>query len=131
MDDPIWIDEGLALAIHKRQLAEHGGLDGVRDPGLLQSALGRARHLCAYSDPTPPLAALAAAYAFGIARNHPFIDGNKRTAAVVCETFLELNGLSINASDDELYPVFLDLAAGSFTEDQLASWLGSRVRNSG
>jgi death on curing protein len=131
MDDPIWIDEALALAIHKRQLAEHGGLDGVRDPGLLQSALARARHLFAYNDPTPPLAALAAAYAFGIARNHPFIDGNKRTAAVVCETFLELNGLSINASDDELYPVFLDLAAGSFTEDQLASWLESRVRNSG
>ncbi len=81
MDDPIWINEPLALAIHKRQLAEHGGLDGVRDPGLLQSALARPRHLFAYNDPTPALPALAASYAFGIARNHPFIDGNKRTAA--------------------------------------------------
>jgi death-on-curing protein len=128
VDDPIWIGEPLALAIHKRQLAEHGGLDGVRDPGLLQSALARPRHLFAYNDPTPGLPALAAAYAFGIARNHPFIDGNKRTAAVVCETFLELNGVSIVASDAEMYPVFLDLAAGQLTEDELAAWLESHTR---
>jgi death-on-curing protein len=128
VDDPIWIGEPLALAIHKRQLAEHGGLDGVRDPGLLQSALARPRHLFPYNDPTPGLPALAAAYAFGIARNHPFIDGNKRTAAVVCETFLELNGVSIAASDAEMYPVFLDLAAGQLTEDELAAWLESHGR---
>lgn len=128
MDDPVWIGEPLALAIHKRQLAEHGGPDGVRDPGLLQSALARPRHLFAYTDPTPGRPALAAAYAFGIARNHPFIDGNKRTAAVVCETFLELNGVSIAASDAEMYPVFLDLAAGHLTEDQLAAWLESHTR---
>ncbi len=130
MDDPIWIGEALALAIHKRQLAEHGGLDGVRDPGLLQSALARPRHLFAYNDPTPALPALAASYAFGIARNHPFIDGNKRTAAVVCETFLELNGMSIDATDAEMYPVFLDLAAGTLSEEQLAAWLGERTRQS-
>ena len=97
----------------------------MRDPGLLQSALARPRHLF---DPTPALPALAAAYAFGIARNHPFIDGNKRTAAVVCETFLELNGASIEASDAEMYPVFLDLAAGQLTEDELAAWLESHTR---
>lgn len=123
MDDPIWISEALALAIHKRQLAEHGGLEGVRDPGLLQSALARPRHRFAYDDPTPDLPAMAASYAFGIARNHPFIDGNKRTAAVVCETFLELNGMSITATDMEMYPVFLALAAGSVSEEQLAVWL--------
>lgn len=123
MDDPIWITETLAMAIHRRQLAEHGGLDGVRDPGLLQSALARPRHLFAYTDPTPDLPALAASYAYGIARNHPFIDGNKRTAAVACETFLELNGMSIEATDMELYPIFLNLAAGAITEEELAKWL--------
>ena len=128
MDDPIWISELLALAIHRRQLAEHGGLDGVRDPGLLQSALARPRHLFAYTDPTPDPPVLAAAYAFGIARNHPFIDGNKRTAAVVCETFLELNGVTLEASDADLYPVFLDLAAGALSEAELATWLAARTR---
>ena len=125
MDDPIWITEPLALAIHKRQLAEHGGLDGVRDPGLLQSALARPRHLFVYTDPTPELPALAAAYAYGVARNHPFIDG---TAAVVCETFLELNGMTLEASDAEMYPVFLDLAAGTVSEEQLAAWLAAHTR---
>ena len=128
MDDPIWISEPLALAIHKRQLAEHGGLDGVRDPGLLQSALARPRHLFAYTDPTPDIPVLAAAYAFGVARNHPFIDGNKRTAAVVCEAFLELNGVTLEATDAELYPVFLDLAAGTLSEDELATWLAAHTR---
>src|SRR4028119_1895938 len=113
MDDPIWINKELALAIHSRQLAEHGGADGVRDEGLLDSALGRPRNRFAYEDPTPPIPALAAAYAFGIARNHAFIDGNKRTAAVVCETFLTLNGFALDAADVELYPIFVSLAAGS------------------
>ena len=107
MDDPIWIDERFALAVHSRQLAEHGGLDGVRDAGLLNSALARPRHLFAYTDPTPDVAALAAAYAFGIAKNHPFADGNKRTAAVVCEAFIEFNGHMLDAADVEIYPVFL------------------------
>lgn len=123
MDDPIWITRGLALAIHQRQLAEHGGADGVRDEGMLESALGRPRHRFAYKDPTPTVAALAASYAFGIAKNHAFVDGNKRTAAVVCETFLVLNGLTLNATDVELYPVFLSLAEGSLTEGELAAWL--------
>lgn len=123
MDDPIWISKELTLAIHSRQLAEHGGLDGVRDEGLLESALGRPRQLFAYTDPTPDTAALAASYAFGLARNHPFVDGNKRTSAVVCETFLALNGLTLTASDVEMYPLFLSLAEGTLGEPELAQWL--------
>ena len=127
MDDPIWITLELALAIHSRQLAEHGGADGVRDLGLIESALGRPRHLSAYSDPTPEPPQLAAAYAFGIAKNHAFIDGNKRTAAVVCEAFLELNGFELAATDAEAYPVFLAVAAGELSETALTVWL---IKNS-
>ncbi len=128
MDDPISITKELARAIHSRQLAEHGGADGVRDEGLLESALSRPRNRFAYEDPTPSLAALAAAYAFGIAKNHAFADGNKRTAAVVCETFLNLNGQTLDATDVQLYPVFLSLAAGTMTEAELAVWLSAHVR---
>src|SRR3954462_2943253 len=110
MDDPIWISKELAVAIHKRQLAEHGGADGIRDEGLLDSALARARQRFAYEDPTPSIPALAAAMAFGIARNHAFIDGNKRTAFVVCRTFLILNGLDLTADRVERYRTFLELA---------------------
>jgi death-on-curing protein len=107
MDDPIWITRDLATAIHNRQLAEHGGADGVRDEGLLDSALGRPRHLFAYTDPTPDIPTLAAAYAFAIAKNHAFIDGNKRTAYVVCRTFLVLNGYDMTAPLVDRYPIFL------------------------
>ncbi len=123
IDDPIWISTELAIAIHKRQLAEHGGADGVRDRGLLESALGRPRNLFAYTDPTPDVPSLAASYAFGVARNHAFIDGNKRTAYVVCRTFLLLNGFDMVATKEERYRTFLDLAAGAITEEHLASWL--------
>ena len=128
MDDPIWISKELAVAIHKRQLAEHGGADGIRDEGLLESALSRPRNRFAYEDPTPSTQALAASYAFGIARNHAFIDGNKRTAAVVCETFLALNGFNLTATDIEMYPVFLSLAEGSLSEAELAKWLTDNSR---
>ena len=123
MDDPIWINAELAIAIHRRQLAEHGGADGLRDLGLLESALGRPRHPFAYTDPTPDIPALAAPYAFGIARNHAFIDGNKRTAYVVCRTFLLLNGFDVAASKEDRYRTFLDLAAGAITEAQVDAWL--------
>jgi len=123
MDDPIWISVELTLAIHSRQLAEHGGADGVRDQGLLESALGRPRHLFAYSDPTPGPPQLAAAYAFGIAKNHAFLDGNKRTAYVVCRTFLLLNGYDMTATLEERYLKFLALAAGELSEEELADWL--------
>lgn len=127
MDEPLWISETLALAIHARQLAEHGGIDGVRDPGLLSSALARPQHVFAYTKDTCDLATLAAAYAFGISRNHPFLDGNKRTAAVVFETFLELNGHLLVATEEELYPVMLQLAEDSLSEEELAEWIRLRL----
>ncbi|MBC7785803.1 MAG: type II toxin-antitoxin system death-on-curing family toxin [Burkholderiales bacterium] len=128
MDDPIWISEELTLAIHQRQLAEQGGISGVRDPGLLASALARPRQLFAYADPPVDVQAMAASYAFGIARNHPFLDGNKRTTAVVCETFIDLNGQQLQAEDAEMYTVFLNLAAGSVTEAELAEWLRGHLK---
>jgi len=123
MDDPIWITEELALAIHSRQLAEHGGADGVRDKGLLESAWARPRQHFAYSDPTPDIPGLAAAYALGIAKNHAFLDGNKRTAYVVCRTFLILNGWDMTASREDRYAAFLALAAGDWDEMNFTGWL--------
>jgi death-on-curing protein len=127
----IWIGKALVLAIHDRQLAEHGGTAGVRDEGLLESALARPQQLHAYGNPAPGLPDLAAALAYGIARNHPFLDGNKRTAAVACETFLELNGATLEASDLELYPLYMALAEGKLGERDFAAWLRERVRASG
>jgi death-on-curing protein len=127
----VWLGKALVLAIHDRQLAEHGGTGGVRDEGLLESALARPRQLHAYGDPAPDLADLAAALAYGLARNHPFLDGNKRTAAVACETFLELNGATLEAEDLELYPLYLKLAEGKLGERDFAAWLRERVRTRG
>jgi len=127
----VWLEKALALAIHDRQLAEHGGSAGVRDEGLLESALARPQQLYAYGDPPPDLADLAAALACGPARNHPFVDGNKRTAAVACETFLELNGAALEAEDLELYPLYLTLAEGKLGEKEFAAWLRGRMRTRG
>ncbi|HEX9674230.1 MAG TPA: type II toxin-antitoxin system death-on-curing family toxin [Burkholderiales bacterium] len=127
----VWLETALVLAIHERQLSEHGGSAGVRDEGLLESALARPRQLHAYGDPVPDLADLAASLASGLARNHPFIDGNKRTAAVACETFLELNGARLDAEDLELYPLYLALAEGKLSEREFAAWLRGRVRTPG
>jgi len=116
----------VAQAAHHEQLAEHGGLDGVRDLALLESAMARPQQLAAYGE--PDIADLAAAYAFGIARNHPFADGNKRTAAVISETFLVLNGYDMpNTSDAEVAAAFIALAAGEVPEDELADWFRQRV----
>ena len=123
----VWIDRALALAMHDRQLAEHGGGSGVRDEGMLDSALARPQQRHAYGDPPPDLAELAAALAFGLARNHPFLDGNKRTAAVACETFILLNDAALEASDDELYPHYLGLAEGSLDEAGFADWLRTKI----
>jgi len=128
MDDPIWITTELTIAIHERQLAEHGGAEGVRDVGLLESALARPRQQFAYEDPTPSIPALAAAYAYGIARNHAFIDGNKRTAYVVCRTFLILNGFDLTAERIDRYTTFLSLAEGSLSEAELSKWLGANTK---
>ncbi|MCB1629383.1 MAG: type II toxin-antitoxin system death-on-curing family toxin [Xanthomonadales bacterium] len=125
----IWIEKRLVMAIHNRQLAEHGGIPGVRDEGLLDSAISRPRQRHAYGDPPPDLAALAASLAFGLARNHPFLDGNKRTAAVACETFLLLNDVEIIADDVALYPVYLALAEGRLSENEFADWLRTQLRS--
>ena len=120
MSDIKWLPKEAVLAIHARQLAEHGGGTGVRDLGLLDSALQRPQNKLAYE--TPDLADMAAAYAYGIARNHPFVDGNKRTALVVSRTFLLINGYQIKASKEDRLKTFLALAKGSLPEDALAAW---------
>lgn len=125
---PIWISVELAEAIHDRQLAEHGGSTGLRDRGMMESALARPRQLLAYGGADIDMPALAAAYAYGIARNHPFVDGNKRTAYVVCRTFLLLNGWDLVGPLAERYPVFLGLAAGELDEPELAAWLREHAR---
>ncbi|MCW3836557.1 type II toxin-antitoxin system death-on-curing family toxin [Sphingomonas canadensis] len=123
--DWIWVGLAVAEAAHGEQLAEHGGGEGVRDRSLLESAMARPQNLAAYGD--PDAAELAASYAFGIARNHPFVDGNKRTAAVVSETFLALNGYGLTASDVELVITFVALAAGEIGEAALADWFRSHL----
>jgi len=127
----VWLEKALALAIHDRQLAEHGGSAGVRDEGLLESALARPQQLHAYGDPAPDLADLAAALAYGLARNHPFLDGNKRTAHVAYRTFLALNGAELVATDEEKYLTMLALAEGKLKEQDFAAWLRERVRARG
>jgi death on curing protein len=124
----LWISKALALAIHDRQLAEHGGGAGVRDEGLLDSALARPQQAHAYGDPPPDLADLAASLAYGLARNHPFVDGNKRTAHVCYRTFLALNDAELEASDEDKYVTMLALAEGSLSEAGFANWLRHRLR---
>ncbi len=130
MPEIIWLLEEAVRTIHERQISEHGGSSGLRDEGLLLSALARPQHLLAYREPSPDAAALAASYAFGIARNHPFIDGNKRTAFVVARTFLLLNGSNVEASQEEKYLTFLRLAEGSLTEEELAAWIRQHLKSS-
>lgn len=131
MDEPRWIREDAVRSIHVRQIAEHGGSDGIRDEGLLASALARPRNVLAYSSGETDLAALAAAYAYGIAKNHPFVDGNKRTAFVVCHVFLLLNGHELSAPPEERYLTFLGLAEGRIGEEELASWIRERLVDAG
>jgi death-on-curing protein len=122
-----WVSLELTLAIHGRQLAEHGGQEGVRDMNGLQSALARPENQVAYAEKTPSLFQLAAAYAFGICKNHPFLDGNKRTAAVVCMAFLEKNGIETDADEEDLALTFERLAEGGLREADLAKWLEEAV----
>ena len=119
--------DSIVPAIHDRQLREHGGAEALRDRALLDSALGRPKNLWTYA-PDSTIERLAAAYAYGLARNRPFTDGNKRVALVVCETFLRLNGKMITAGQAEKVVVFTGLAAGEWSEEQLADWLTQHVR---
>lgn len=117
----VWLDVRAAIAFHAEQIAQFGGQPGIRDLGLLDSAMHRPRNRAAYGKAT--VFDLAAAYAFGIARNHPFIDGNKRTALVCCFTFLELNGRTVAAPEADTVVAFMALAAGKLSEHDLAAWL--------
>ena len=123
MSEPIWLELDVVLALHDMQLAAFGGAAGLRDAGLLESALYRPRNVLCYAVEAPSLARLAAAYAFGLVENHPFVDGNKRTGLVVSFTFLKLNGQRITASEEDAYQTFLNLAAGALSEEALAGWM--------
>jgi death on curing protein len=123
MSSPVWIEHDEVRAIHQIQLAEHGGLKGVRDQGLLESAIDRPRNLFLYSEPPATIFQIASSYAFGLAKNHAFVDGNKRTALVVCLSFLRQNGYVLTAPLEDRYLVFYALAAGDLSEAELAEWL--------
>lgn len=127
MKEPIWIRTIEALAFHSQQIAIFGGSNGVRDNNLLESALARPRNLFAYSETAITIADLAAAYAFGISSNHPFVDGNKRTAMQVSFVFLEFNGYPVTASQEEACITFLRLASGELPEAELALWFAEHI----
>ncbi len=126
MKDPVWVERESVTIAHAVSLAAHGGADGVRDAGLLESALARPRNLFAYGE--ADAAALAAAYAFGIVRNHPFVDGNKRTAFLTAAAFLELNGYRFTASEAEVVVRTLTLASSEIGEEEFAAWLRENVQ---
>ena len=126
MKEPLWLSKALILAVHDRLLADYGGRSGVRDEGLLDSALGKPQNLFAYGKPS--LFELAASYAFGIVKNHPFIDGNKRTGFVAAAAFLDSNGYELTASEVEATLKTLGLAAGDVSEAQYGAWLGENYR---
>jgi death-on-curing protein len=121
VDQPLWVSKKAVLAMHSEELSEHGGSDGIRDGTLLDSALAKPLNVFAYAD-QPDIFRVAASYAFGIARNHAFIDGNKRTALVVSFTFLDRNGWDIVATKEDIYLAFLHVAEGSLSEEELADW---------
>lgn len=121
MNEPFWLNRQIIVAIHDEQLAIHGGASGLRDEGMLESALDRARNKWSYENAELP--ELAAAYAFAIARNHPFVDGNKRTSLLALYTFLGVNGIDFNVSEAEAAAMILSLAAGDVDELGLTRWI--------
>lgn len=130
MREPIWLDRTGAEHIHSELIREHGGSYGLRDEGLLESALARPQQRWSY-DATTDLAALAAGYGYGLAKNHAFIDGNKRVAFMAMYAFLGANGLELVADEDEAYAVMVDVASGECSEDDLARWLRASVEEFG
>lgn len=128
MQEPAWVRSDVVRAIHLRQLAEHGGTAGIRDEGLLDSALARPKNRWASSEPKPDFATLGATYAFGVVRNRPFIDGNKRTGFVLLRTFPLINGFDIEATQEKKYLTFLSLACGKLDESAIADWIRNRLR---
>ena len=128
MSEPRWVQRAVVDAMHDRQLAEHGGASGLRDEGLFDSALARAQHLHAYSE--TDLCTLAAAYAGGICRNHPFVDGNKRTAFLAAYVFLRINGQTLVASEAEAVEMMMAMAAGEIADQAFADWLRRNLKPS-
>lgn len=126
MSDPVWIEKSAILLLHAEALAEHGGAEGLRDDGLLESAMARPRNLLAYEGITD-LCRLSAAYAVGISRNHPFVDGNKRVAFISLALFLRLNGRRLAAEQVEAVRIMLALAEGMLTEGELTEWIKRHV----
>ena len=124
-NEPKWVALSVVLAIHDEQLAEHGGGAELRDEGLLESALSRPRNLFSYENADVPR--LAAAYAYGICKNHPFVDGNKRASLVVAELFLAMNGVGLDATDLECVEFWRSLAAGEVDEQRLALWFKQHI----
>lgn len=125
MNEPIWLTVEIVIAIHGEQLRRYGGADGIRDIGMLESAIGRPQNKWAYE--AADLADLAAAVAFGLAKNHPFVDGNKRTALLGLVTFLGLNGVSFIVPEAEAVVAIMDLAAGLLSEEAIAHWIRDRA----
>lgn len=124
MKEPEWVRDDVVLAIHHLQIAEHGGKDGVLSEGALDASLAHPKHYFFYTEPKPSIPAIAARYAHSLMANHPFCDGNKRTAAVACELFLELNGYELSASDHDAYAMYIRLASSEIGPDEFANWLG-------
>jgi death-on-curing protein len=127
MSEPIWLHRFALELLHSESIAEHGGADGLRDAGLFESALARPMNLHAYEGVTDP-ARLAASYAFGLAKNHAFVDGNKRIAFIAAAMFLRLNGMRLVADQAEATLVTLSIASGAFSEDELAAWIRKHVK---
>jgi death-on-curing protein len=127
MSEPLWLTRQIIEAIHDEQLAIHGGAGGLRDAGMLESALDRPRNKWSYEQ--AGLAELAAAYAYGIARNHPFIDGNKRTSLLALYTFLGVNDIDFDVPEAEVATMILSLAAGEVSEESLARWIRDNLPN--
>ena len=128
MKEPIWINLRVVKAFHDRQINEHGGLAGLRDEGLLLSALSRPENAYHYSDPKPDVAELAAVYGFGLAKNHPFNDANKRTALIAIRLFLKLNGYDLVASPEDKYKMIIRVAASEISEYELALWIRENLK---
>ena len=127
MSEPVWINQQALKLLHSESIAEHGGADGLRDEGLFESALARPQNLHAY-DGVNDVARLAASYAYGLAKNHAFVDGNKRVAFVAAGLFLYLNGYRLKADQAEAVLIVLSVAAGSFSEDELADWIRRNMK---
>ena len=128
MKEPIWINLRVVKAFHDQQINEHGGLAGLRDEGLLLSAWLRPENAYHYSDPKPDVAQLAAAYGFGLAKNHPFNDANKRTALIAMRLFLKLNGYDLVASPEDKYKTIIRVAASEISEYELALWIRENLK---